>query len=140
MPDLLFAYGTLQPGLAPAEIADVVRSFEPVGTGTVTGRLFDFGDFPGLVRPRNAKSRVRGRIFRLPKSGGVLERLDEYEGYDPKRPADSLFVRKLITVKLRDGSSKRCWVYFYNRPVSNNATIRSFGLKKRAAKRVNKKK
>jgi gamma-glutamylcyclotransferase (GGCT)/AIG2-like uncharacterized protein YtfP len=112
----LFSYGTLSPRHAPPEIEPTVRRFRRVGKGFVHGQLFDFGEYPGAVLTRNG-SRIIGQIFELPDDPEVLNRLDEYEGFDRSNPKGSLFVRKRRYVQLRDGRKFFCWVYSYNRPV-----------------------
>lgn len=63
MSEYLFAYGTLQPGLAPAEIADVVAGFEIAGVGFVHGTLYDLGSFPGRCSMRLHPAGFRVRCF-----------------------------------------------------------------------------
>jgi len=111
----LFSYGTLQPRHAPAEIAPTVRRLRRVGKGSVRGRLYDLGDYPGAVLRRNGPQ-VIGQVFELPDDPEVLTRLDEYEGFDRSRPQGSLFVRKRCLVKLQNGKKLFCWMYAYNRP------------------------
>jgi gamma-glutamylcyclotransferase (GGCT)/AIG2-like uncharacterized protein YtfP len=111
----LFSYGTLQPRHAPAEIASTVSRLRRVGRGSVRGRLYDLGEYPGAVLSRNAPL-VIGQVFELPNDPEVLTRLDEYEGFDPHRPQSSLFVRKRCLVQLDSGKKLFCWMYAYNRP------------------------
>ena len=118
MSDRLFVYGTLRPGHAPEEISDVVAKLKPLGPGTIRGRLYDFGDYPGIILDGQATAKVTGEVFDLPQDPSIIARLDEYEEYHPKNPAKSLFKRLRTTVTLTDGSRKRCWVYVYNQPVS----------------------
>lgn len=115
MTDCLFAYGTLLPAHAPAPIAGVVRQLERVGRAFVPGRLYDLGEFPGAILDENAPSKVWGVVFRLRHSEQLLPRLDDYEGFDPKDPGSSLFVRQRHDVSLTNGGTLNCWVYVYNR-------------------------
>lgn len=114
----LFSYGTLSPRLAPPEIEPTVRRFRRVGRGFVHGKLFDLGEYPGAILSRNG-SRIVGQIFELPDDPEVLNRLDEYEGFDRSDPKASLFVRKRRYVQLQDGRKIFCWIYSYNRPVKS---------------------
>jgi gamma-glutamylcyclotransferase (GGCT)/AIG2-like uncharacterized protein YtfP len=111
----LFSYGTLQPSHAPAEIAPTVRRLRHVGRGSVHGRLYDLGEYPGAVLSRNGPL-VLGQVFELPDDPEVLTRLDQYEGFNPQRPRTSLFIRKRCLVKLDNGKKLFCWMYSYNRP------------------------
>lgn len=110
----LFVYGTLLPGRAPAEIAPTVDRLRTVGDGFVRGRLYDLGEYPGIVLDETGEE-IPGKIFRLPKEPEVLKRLDEYEEFDAAQPEGSLFVRKEWPVTRKDGNRKLvCWVYVYN--------------------------
>ncbi|MGH9549837.1 MAG: gamma-glutamylcyclotransferase family protein [Terriglobales bacterium] len=111
----LFVYGTLEPAHAPAEIAAAVRHLRRVGSGSVRGRLYDLGDFPGAVVSRTSPSVIKGKVFELPEDEQVLSSIDTYEGFDPNHPQGSLFVRKRWPVTLADGSRMTCWIYTYNR-------------------------
>ncbi len=114
MSQFLFAYGTLQPGLAPDQVADVVRDLVSVGKGSVPGTLYDLGSFPGAVLESNSSRRISGTVYRLPADNHVLLRLDEYEEYDPESPKASQFIRRQCSVELTDGRTLECWVYEYN--------------------------
>jgi len=120
MENRLFVYGTLRPGHAPAEIADVVAAFKPVGKGTIQGKLYDFGDYPGAVLDHET-SEVHGEVFDLPDDPDALARLDAYEEFHPRNPEGSLFRRVRTTVTLLNGSSETCWVYVYNRDLPTSA-------------------
>ena len=115
MPDYLFAYGTLQPGLAPAEIAAIASKLRPVGEGFVCGEIFELNDYPGAVPDPSSTNRITGTVLELPADKSVLRQLDAYEGYDPEAPHCSEFVRLRQTVQLHGGGSLECWMYCYNR-------------------------
>jgi gamma-glutamylcyclotransferase (GGCT)/AIG2-like uncharacterized protein YtfP len=111
----LFVYGTLRP---PSPIPLAAR-LSVVAAGSVAGRLYDFGEYPGLVETREDNQRVQGLICALPADGDMLARLDDYEGYEPQRPHGSLFVRRRGEALTNDGRRLSCWVYYYNRPLQN---------------------
>lgn len=116
MPDHLFAYGTLQPGLAPEEIAETAAKLWPVGQGFVYGELIQLNGYPGVVPDLGSKNRIAGTILELPSDENVLRQLDAYEGYDPQAPEASEFIRVRIVVELAGGGTLECWMYRYNRP------------------------
>ena len=116
MSEYLFTYGTLQPGHAPAEIADVVRDLLIVGKGTIPGTLYDLGSYPGAVLDQTISRRITGTVFQLPPAIEILQRLDDYEDYDRESPGASLFIRRQCSVQLHDGRILECWVYEYNGP------------------------
>jgi gamma-glutamylcyclotransferase (GGCT)/AIG2-like uncharacterized protein YtfP len=115
MEERVFLYGTLRPGHAPREIADAVSRLRRVGAGTVRGRLYDLGAYPGVVLDA-AAAQVRGEVFAVP-DGETLARMDAYEGYYAGDPAASLFLRVRGAVALDGGASEDCWVYVYNGPL-----------------------
>jgi len=126
MSEFLFAYGTLQPEFAPAEILPLVSKLLPVGTGFVNGILYDLGGHPGFVLDPS-KQRIAGGIFQLPEDPNFLRELDAYEEFDPAEPESSPFIRILHPVVLATGGTLQCWVYIYNQdPVS--ARILSDGI------------
>ncbi len=116
LPDYLFAYGTLQPGFAPPEIAEAAAKLRLVGQGFVYGELLQLSGYPGAVPDPDAKNRIPGTILELPGDESILRQLDEYEGYDPEAPDASEFVRVRIDVELNGGGTLKCWMYRYNRP------------------------
>lgn len=114
MSQYLFAYGTLQPGLAPTKIARMAAKLRPVGEGFVRGLLYDLGGYPGAVPDANAEGRIRGTILQLPEDPGILVQLDDYEGFDPQAPEQSEFVRERLLVERPAGRGIECWIYRYN--------------------------
>ena len=63
---MLFAYGTLQPGLAPTAMRDIVERFRPLGRATVRGTLYPLGAYPGLALD-DAGGTVRGLVLEMPE-------------------------------------------------------------------------
>ena len=115
MTDCLFAYGSLQPGCAPAEIASVAAKLRPLGAGFVRGALYDLGRYPGAVPDGHANSRIAGSVLQLPRDTAILRLLDEYEGFSPQAPEQSEFVRERLLVEMAAGGTIECWIYRYNR-------------------------
>jgi gamma-glutamylcyclotransferase (GGCT)/AIG2-like uncharacterized protein YtfP len=125
MSQYLFAYGTLQPGLAPTKIARVAAKLRPAGEGFVRGVLYDLGGYPGAVADPRAKGKITGTVMDLPEEEGLLEQLDQYEGFDPRSPEASEYIRERQTVELVDGGSLECWFYRYNREPRNLPRVES---------------
>jgi putative glutamine amidotransferase len=122
--ELLFVYGTLRPGIAPAAVADLVAGLRIMGDARARGRLYNLGPYPGAILDAATPTHVFGVVLELP-SPPPWPRLDDYEGYDPANPAASLYIRRRCEVELTDGSTVRAWVYEYNRPVSDSRLIPS---------------
>ena len=125
MPDYLFAYGTLQPGCAPAGVATLAAQLRPVGAGFVRGVLYDLGRYPGAVSDATSKNKIAGTVMQLPENETLLPQLDDYEGFDPQSPATSEFVRERQIVELSDGQKLECWFYRYNGKVDETRVIPS---------------
>jgi gamma-glutamylcyclotransferase (GGCT)/AIG2-like uncharacterized protein YtfP len=119
MVELLFTYGTLQSGQAPPEIAPVAARLRSLGTATACGRRFDLGAYPGAIFSSlsGPTSLVPGELFEVPDAS-TLHALDQYEGFLPANPEQSLFIRLQIEVnRTTTGESIRCWAYQYNQSV-----------------------
>jgi len=115
MEERIFLYGTLRPGHAPREIADAVSRLRRIGLGTVRGRLYHLGAYPGVVLD-DSDSEVRGEVFAVP-APETLAQMDTYEGFYPRDAAASLFLRVKTAVALEGGASEACWIYIYNGPL-----------------------
>ena len=125
MKDYLFTYGTLAEDKAPHQIVAAVKQLKPVGRGYIFARLYDLGEYPGAVLDHSKRHKVFGKIFELPADPKLLGRLDEYEAFDRKRPAASLFVRKRTAINRSNCPPVTGWVYEYNRDVNSSSTIKS---------------
>ena len=128
----LFAYGTLQPGLAPAAIAPAVAKLVPIGEAFVNGVLYDLGGHPGAVLDAASQHRIVGIVYQLPEDARVLAVLDAYEEFNPAAPESSPYRRILCPVTLAAGGTLRCWVYTWNGDPASAAAIPGgrFRLKK----------
>ena len=113
--DHLFVYGTLLPEHAPAALAPTIARLRELGGGSVPGRLYDFGAYPGAILDPAATTRVSGRVFVLPDDPEVLAKMDAYEGFAAGNPGGSVFRRMRTVVALSDGGTTEAWVYEYNR-------------------------
>jgi gamma-glutamylcyclotransferase (GGCT)/AIG2-like uncharacterized protein YtfP len=117
MSQYLFAYGTLQPGLAPKSMAHATGKLRAVGPGSVRGVLYDLGHYPGAIAGAGATGKISGTVMELPEDPAVLRALDDYEGFDPQSLAASEFVREQQEVELASGGTLMCWFYRYNRKI-----------------------
>jgi gamma-glutamylcyclotransferase (GGCT)/AIG2-like uncharacterized protein YtfP len=114
MSQYLFAYGTLQPGRAPKNMAGVAAKLRAVGAGFLQGTLYDLGRYPGAIADPAAAGKINGVVLELPEDRSILSLLDKYEGFDPQSPGSSEFVRELREVELATGGTVTCWFYRYN--------------------------
>jgi gamma-glutamylcyclotransferase (GGCT)/AIG2-like uncharacterized protein YtfP len=97
-----------------------------VGQGTIRGRLYDLGDYPGVrVEGNSSDNFVTGELYQLRQPERSIRVLDGYEDCFPSEPHKSLFVRDLVVVTLEGGQRTRAWTYLYNRPVNDARLIPS---------------
>lgn len=118
-----FFYGTLRSELAPPEISAVLGRGRRLAHGTIRGRLFALGSHPAGIPDPDSPTTIAGEVIEFPDDGTVLRKLDAYEEFDPESPEESLFVRRIVTVRLADDRTLPCWTYAYNRDVSGATPI-----------------
>lgn len=107
----IFVYGTLKRGFCRHHALGADAEF--LGFGTVWGRLFDQGAYPGLVLdPQGDASAglVQGEIWRLSDLQSTLPELDRVEGRIAADNPQNLFSRMLVDASI-NGSTLRCLVY-----------------------------
>lgn len=107
----LFVYGTLRKGFRSHGL---LRRFHArvMGNGSVCGRLYDFGEYPGAVVNAGDRERVYGELYLLPQPGTAFKVLDKFEGFDPEKPEASEFERRETTVTLTGGHEMTAWIYW----------------------------
>ena len=123
----LFVYGTLRDDPAHEMFHVLARNAEFFGEATVAGRLYDLGEYPGLVLSSDGSDRVKGELYRLNEStaGNTLSVLDDYEGMGPTDPLPHEYRRALVTAYLSDGRSMTAWAYILDRPSTSLPRIMS---------------
>lgn len=109
----LFVYGTLREDPNHDMYRVLARSSHFVGDGTVMARLYDLGDYPGIVLSGRPDERVAGEVYELEesKAADVLRILDDYEGLGPDDPPPHEYQRVLVNVHLDDGATLTAWAY-----------------------------
>ena len=96
------------------------RNSSTAGKAYIHGKLYDAGSFPAAVKSHRRGDKVFGELFRLGSPNRVLERLDEYEGYDPQDKSRSLYLREKTEVFGLDGEQKgKAWAYLFNKSVGS---------------------
>ena len=120
-PPFLFVYGTLLRGLRDDLLRRVGAKF--VAMGTIQGRLYDLGRYPGAKPSPEPEDRVYGEVHRLPDPKTSLALLDKYEGIPSEAPVKGGFVREVVGVTVEGGRRLHAWAYLYNRPVSDGKLI-----------------
>jgi len=121
----LFIYGTLRKGSRNSMHALLARDARFEGYAQISGRLYQLGEYPGLVPAEEPGTRVRGEVYVLENLPEVLARLDEYEGCGPNEPKPHEFVREQCEVALETGEKVLAWVYWYTGTVAGKDVILS---------------
>ena len=116
-----FAYGTLRRG-ARNDLLDFVGGCARlVGRASVPGRLYDLGDYPGMLDAGAAEDRVFGELYELADTEWTLSRLDEYEGCESD--GRGKFRRCIRSALLDWGSRVEAWTYVYVGEVSEHQRV-----------------
>jgi gamma-glutamylcyclotransferase (GGCT)/AIG2-like uncharacterized protein YtfP len=132
----LFVYGTLRRGFSLHGLLKRTGvQFE--GKGRIRARLFDLGEYPGAIPSQRPTDTVTGEIYRLSSPARQFVELDAIEEYDPRRPATSLFRRRLVEVDAGNGAKFKAWAYFLNKNQRKSKPIPhgnyALGRRKRAS-------
>ncbi len=105
----VFIYGTLRAGeindIGQAAARHAIAAPRFIGRAAVAGRLYDFGEYPGLV-PDEEAGLVRGDVYEI--EDALVPVLDDIEGVHPG--VDSLFKSRAITVAVA-GRPVACFFY-----------------------------
>ena len=112
----LFVYGSLMPQLTSAfgkaERTRLARESTVIGPASVRGKLYDLGDYPGLISNSCLNSRVDGVLLRLNMPVETFAWLDPFEDIVPGRPVEAnAYERVTRMVATPDGQSYEAWVY-----------------------------
>jgi gamma-glutamylcyclotransferase (GGCT)/AIG2-like uncharacterized protein YtfP len=111
--DRLLVYGTLRKGSRNSMHHMLANSAMLVGQARTNGRLYDLGEYPGLVPSSEPDAWVHGELYVLENAPEALARLDDYEGCGPRHARPYEFERVLREVVLNSGESCLAWVYLY---------------------------
>ena len=123
--EYLFVYGTLRSDCG-ASFNKVMRSeFKLIGKAVTRGKLYDIGNYPGIVIEDCGFPMVTGEVYQIVGSGSGMEKLDEYEESSTEQDPASEYYRTLRKVELEDGRTLEAWVYIYNQPIMDFNRIKS---------------
>ena len=95
----------------------LLRYAELIGTGTLQGKLYDLGSYPGAIISKTKSDLIYGEVYRLKNPSTVFTMLDQYEGKN--------FRRKIVPIALDRVGSVHCWVYLYTGTRSGHKVISS---------------
>ena len=120
--EYLFVYGTLMHGFSNPFAEKLHASSVFKSNGSFPGLLYQIDWYPGAVYEKNSESMVYGEVYELQNAPGLIKELDEYEEVFEDENV-SLYVRRIVSVKIEDQSFLDCWVYLYNQPVADLVRI-----------------
>ena len=118
-PQLVFVYGLL---MKDQPLHHHMSGGTFVSEGSVHGKLWSFGRYPGLT---DGSGTVRGELYRFDDLAAALDVLDDVEEFDPTDPAGSLYLRSARRVRTSSGDEVDAWVYTYNQETSGARAIAS---------------
>ena len=107
---------------------DLEDSLKFVNVRTISGTLYDLGDYPAFV---HAHGIVDAELYQIVDIS-VLSVLDEFEDYDPSDLEHSLYRRTTIRLprhknsflqKVLGNPTINAWIYVYNQPLHGKAKI-----------------
>ena len=113
----LFVYGTLLSGMTHP-MHDVLSQYaELLGRGYINGKLYDLGNYPGLVLSNNQQKRVWGEIYHIREENELFRYLDDYEGCGRHSPRPHEYQRDMVSIHDSEEHGLLAWTYLYKRPV-----------------------
>lgn len=123
---LLFVYGTLRRAVgAPAHRLFSAHA-DFFDDGYVAARLYDLGDYPGLVLSQDGGDRVIGELYTLRTPEPTLTLLDRYEGVAGTRgDAPAQYRRIKVPVTSQNGRVHTAWIYEYLLDVGDRPLVRT---------------
>ncbi len=125
-PTTLFVYGTLRRDPSHEMFHLLAKHARYLGDATVSGRLFDLGEYPGMISS-NGTSQVVGEIYEIDKTkwDDVITRLDTYEGCSSDDPEPHEYRRELVNARLTTGGEIPAWAYVLNSWPDTDQEIKS---------------
>jgi gamma-glutamylcyclotransferase (GGCT)/AIG2-like uncharacterized protein YtfP len=119
-----FFYGTLVAGHSNPVARMIHERLTALGPATTKGLLYGVGKAEGwypVLLPGDGI--VHGALYAASDAFDArdLARMDDYEDYDPSRPAASLYVRERVEIATPDGAVGPAQAYRFNQPLPPGA-------------------
>lgn len=114
--DKLFVYGSLRRGY-PLHRHLRRHGARFLGVGVIQASWRQQYPYPGALPSDCALDKIEGELYLLREPAQQLKQLDELEEVNSAQPEKSLYVRRLVKVRLPTGQQHVAWTYFLpNRP------------------------
>ena len=89
------------------DVIQDIGSFQ--GVGSIRGEMYDLNvGFPGVTET-DGDSEVYGELYEIEDK--AVSEIDCFEGYNPKKPQDSMYIRRQVDVKTNRGKTVQAWAY-----------------------------
>jgi len=121
----LFVYGTLRRDQRHEMFRLLARHARFIGDGTIRGKLYDLGTYPGWVPSPGGN--VLGEVYAIDPEQweGIISRLDDYEGCSASDPEPHEYRRVVVDVTLSNGQTVDAWAYRLSHQPEQSREIRS---------------
>ncbi len=118
-PRFLFVYGTLMSAATGAmglsERKRLSREARSLGPAMLRGRLYDLGQYPGVITSEFNRDVVHGEVFEMFRPSITLQWLDHYEGVRREGGEHDDYRREIVDVTMTNSEVLRVSVYIYRR-------------------------
>ncbi len=122
--ELLFVYGTLRRDVGAPAYALFAEHARYLDEGYVSGRMYDLGEYPGVVLSNQPGDRVFGEIYTLGTPEPTLALLDRYEGVAGTRgDQPPQYERLEVPVSSQSHGPATAWIYVYLLAIDDHARI-----------------
>lgn len=119
--ELLFVYGTLLTDFKHPEGEKLRATARLIGAGSVSGKLYDIGEYPGLVIGKEEGIAVLGEVYDLTGCTDHWVNLDAYEGIEDSDTPEYTREKVLVTTTT---ATLTCWTYIYQGSVQELKLIK----------------
>ncbi|MGN6292156.1 MAG: gamma-glutamylcyclotransferase family protein [Chitinophagaceae bacterium] len=122
----LFVYGSLRSYFRSSAYDYISRYFNLVGEATVSGRLYDMGEYPAAI-PATDGALIKGELYTIKKErefAWAICQLDDYEGVLVEPHEKPLYRREVVQVQIGN-ITVPAWIYWFNGDVSGKPLISS---------------
>ncbi|WP_010177485.1 gamma-glutamylcyclotransferase family protein [Aquimarina agarilytica] len=114
----LFVYGTLLNKHKNPFAQLLKKNSTKIAKGYIYAKKYHLGEFPGIKLDSNKTYKTYGELLKITSNNTfVLSELDFYEGFFPKKPEESLFIRTTTKVFTK-GNIVDAFVYEYTKEIN----------------------
>lgn len=124
--ELLFTYGTLRRGVESPMQRYLTDHTTWLGEAVFQGKLYFIGGHPAAIPSSSEEDTIIGDLFEIQTTSDLIQRLDQYEGFNKNNPEVSLYIREKRKVRLKKSNAvHEAWIYIFNGPRERSIEIES---------------